>query len=330
MQGVLPFVVRRLVWLPFTLLVISLVTFALGRFGPGDPIALLIGQRHDPETEERIRHQKGLDKPFFEQYWIYIKGVVTRFDLGESLTKYPGQNVNDVLFPRMGVSVQIGVMALFVTFALGIPVGILAALRQGTWLDPFIISFFLMFQSIPVLVMIPIVQLIFVLKLGVLPTRGWPEETTTLLFIPNIGLFSTEVILPVLVLSLPGIAGVARLMRVTTLSVLDQDYVRTARAKGLQEFTVVSRHVARNALLPMITVIGFSLATVFEGSFFVETFFGIPGVGRLAFESVFERDYDIIMALVLLGAAAFVFVNILVDIAYTIIDPRVRYGSVGS
>jgi len=180
-------------------------------------------------------------------------------------------------------------------------------------MDPASISTFLFFQSVPVLVTVPVMLLVLVLKLHWLPAGGWD------------GILSKRIIMPALALSLPGIAGVARLMRATTLDVLKEDYVRTARAKGLREFTVVSRHVARNALLPMTTVIGISLVTLLEGAFFTETLLGIPGIGREAFESVKSRDYDVILGLTLVLATAFILANIAIDIAYTFIDPRVRY-----
>ncbi len=317
MQGVLPYILRRLLWAPLILLAVSFIAFTITRFGPGDPISVAMGQYRDPEALERVRHLKGLDKPIldwrppFGQYGIYMRDVL-HGDLGESF-RYRDRSVSDIIFPKMWVSAQLGLVALIITFGIGVPAGILAALKQGTWLDPAAISTFLFFQSIPVLVAVPVMLLVFVVKLHWLPTGGWD------------GIFSKHIVIPALALSLPGIAGVARLMRATTLDVLMEDYVRTARAKGLREFTVVSQHVARNALLPMTTVIGISLVTLLEGAFFTETLLGIPGIGRLAFESVTSRDYDVILGLTLVLATAFILANIAIDIAYTFIDPRVRY-----
>ena len=194
-------------------------------------------------------------------------------------------------------------------------------------MDPLAISSFLFFQSIPVLVSLPFLVLIFVVKLGWLPAIGWggpeidvgPQEV-------SLGIFSRHIILPALVLSLPGVAGVARLVRATTLAVLGEDYVRTARAKGLPELEVVGRHVLRNALLPLVTVIGLSLTTLLEGAFFVELILGIPGIGQLGVQAAQSRDYDIILALVLIVATAFIVANIITDLAYTFIDPRIRFG----
>ncbi len=326
MQGLLPYVVRRLLWAPVILLAVSFITFTVTRLGPGDPVSVAMGQYRDPEALERVIHAKGLDKPFLEQYAIYLKNLA-HGDLGESF-QYQNIPVSEIIFRKMWVSAQIGLIALIITFGIGIPVGIYAALRQGTWVDPLSIGIFLFFQSIPVLITVPIMMLVFVLKLHWLPTGGW-ECAFTVGPLPDavecIGVFDKRIIMPVFALSLPGVAGLARLTRATTLAVLGEDYVRTARAKGLREFTVISRHVARNALLPLITVVGISLVTLLEGAFFAETLLGIPGIGRLAFDSVKGRDYDVIMALTLILAVAFILANIVIDIVYTFIDPRIRY-----
>ena len=312
MQGLFPYIVRRLLWLPVILLAVSLIAFAFTRFGPGDPVRVAMGQYSNPDALARVRHQEGLDKPFFEQYAIYLNNLA-HGHLGDS-SYYQGRDVSEVIFPAMWRSAQIGLASLLIVFTIGIPLGIYAALRQGTWTDPFSIGFALLFQSVPVLITVPLMQLVFVLKLHWLPAGGWA------------GLFDKRMIMPVLALSLPGIAGVARLTRATTLGVLGEDYVRTARAKGLPEFTVISRHVARNALLPLVTIIGLSLVTLLEGSLFTETLLGISGIGKLTYNSVESRDYNMIMALIMILATAFIVAALATDIAYAFIDPRVRYG----
>jgi ABC-type dipeptide/oligopeptide/nickel transport system permease component len=310
------------------LFLVSFFTFTITRFGPGDYVDVLAGGRRDPETIERIRHARGLDDPFYVQYYHYMEGVLTEGDLGTSQTIQRNFKVWDIIWPRMLVSMQPGIIALLIAFTLGTAVGIFAALRQGTWLDPFAIGGFLFFQSIPVLVTLPFLVLIFVVKLGWIPATGWggprvdvgPQDIA-------LGIFTKHIILPAIALSLPSVAGVARLVRATTLSVLGEEYVRTARAKGLPEFTVIGTHVARNALLPLVTVIGLSLVTLLEGAFFAETILGIPGIGALGVQAAQSRDYDVILALVLILSTAFVFANLLTDIAYTFVDPRVRYGA---
>jgi peptide/nickel transport system permease protein len=318
-------------WVGPILLVVTFATFALARFGPGDPVRVAAGTFRDEEAFDRIRAARGLDKPIYEQYYIYIKGVVTRFDLGESY-RYQGRTVNEVLFPAIWRSMQYNIVALAITMPLGISLGVFAAKRQGTWADPAAISSFLFIQSIPVLVWVPFALLIFALRLGVLPASGWPQDCSVVLpGLPDsyecIGVLSKEAIIPILALSLPGIAIWGRFTRAFTLEVMKEDYVRTARAKGLGEFQVLTQHIMRNAMLPLSTIIIFSLVGLLEGAFFIETLTGIPGVGLLSFEAVQGRDYDFIMAVVMLGAVTFVFASIVVDVVYTFIDPRIRFGA---
>ena len=330
MEGRGSYIVRRLMWVPLILLVVSSVTFTLARLGPGDPIRVAAGQFRDPEAFERIRAARGLDKPIYEQYYIYMKGVVTRGDLGESY-RYRDYDVNEIIFPAMWRSMQFNTVALTATLGIGIPLGIFAAKRQGTWSDPTSISFFLFLQSFSTLVIVPILLWVFALKLGILPARGWPQECPVALdFLGNsyrcLGVVSREAVIPLMAMILPAIASWGRYTRAFTLDVLKEDYVRTARSKGIHEVTVLTRHVLRNAMLPLSTIIGFALVGLLEGSFFVENLTGIPGIGRLAFEAVGTRDYDMIMAIVLVGATTFVLATIAIDMAYTVIDPRIRYG----
>jgi oligopeptide transport system permease protein len=314
MDGLAGYILRRLLFLPLTLLVVSFATFYVTRWGPGDPISVYSQQYRDPVAFQRVRHKYGLDKPIIEQYGIYMKALLLHADLGESFAyRSSGRSVQDVIGPKIWVSVRLGLYAFVLTFLIGIPAGVLAALKRGSWLDPFIIGVFLFFQSIPVLVTVPVLMLVFAAKLHWLPPGGFD------------GLFSTSMIIPTIALSIGGIAGVARLARATTLGTLNEEFVRTARAKGLDERTVISRHVARNSLVPvMTTVIGFSLVGLIEGALFTETLLGIPGIGRFLYESVNGRDYNVILAVVLLTTIAFVIANLAVDLALIVIDPRVR------
>ena len=331
MEGRLSYILRRLLWVPPILLFVTFATFALARFGPGDPVRVAAGNFRDEEAFERVRAARGLDRPIYEQYYIYMRDVVTKGDFGESY-RYQGVSVNEVLFPAMWRSFQYNIIALIITLSVGIPLGIFAARRQGTWADPAAISSFLVIQSVPALISLPFALLFFALKLGILPASGWPQDcAVTLGILPEsyecIGVISTEAIIPLMALSLPGIAVWGRFTRAFTLEVMREDYVRTARSKGLSEFTVMRRHVLRNAMLPLSTIVIFSLITLLETNFFVETITGIPGAGRLAFEAIPGRDYDIIMAVVMIGAILFLIASIVVDVLYTIIDPRIRYGA---
>jgi len=299
-------------WLPIILLIVSFITFALGRFGPGDPVEVLMGQYADEKVVERIREQRGFNDHIFVQYGRYLKNV-TRGDFGESF-KYRGRTVGELLKKKMWVSAQLNLAALFLSVGIGVPLGLFAALRQGTIWDTATVALTLLGQSIPVFLTAPVVLLIFALKLDILPTHGWG------------GFFDTRIILPAVVMGVPGIAIITRLTRASTLEVLGQDYIRTARAKGLSEFLVQRRHVLRNALIPVITMLGFSLAGIAFTSFIVERFFGIPGIGNLFIESIFSRDYPIINAVIIIGTTMFVIANLIVDLLYPCLDPRIRLG----
>ncbi len=317
--GLATYIIRRLLLLPVILLIVSFVTFALGRYAPVDYVEIQAGPRAQPETIERIREERGLNDPVPVQYVRYLGNVLTG-DLGVS-TRYQGFPVEDVIFPRMWISLQYNAVVLVLTFAIGLPLGTWAALRRGTWQDPLSIGVFLFFASVPVLISVPLLQWLFAVKLGVLPSGGWSEAEYLGV---ELGIFSKHAVLPVLALTLPGVAGIARYMRGQVMEVLDQDFVRTANAKGLKAGTVVTRHVARNALLPIVTIMGFELAALIGGSIFVETLLGIPGIGLLAFESIKSRDYDTITAIVLVGSTIFVLTMLMIDIAYGFIDPRIR------
>ncbi|MGI8925069.1 MAG: ABC transporter permease [Tepidiformaceae bacterium] len=309
--GLLAYTIRRVLWAVPVLFAISVIVFYVMRLAPGDPVDSLLGTRYNDQTAAVLRKKYGYDEPVHIQYVKYMENLF-KGDLGVS-TRHQGFTVKEVIWPKIKVSTQLGAMALIITFALGIPIGVYAALARGTFLDPLTISFWLALDAIPVFVMIPILQYFFAVKLGWIEL-GWD------------GVYSTNVILPVLIMSLPGVAGVARFMRASVISVMGEDYIRTARAKGLRESTVVISHITRNALLPMITVIGLSLPGITAGALFTEQFFGIPGIAREALAAVTAPDFDVVLALVLFGSTLFVIANIVIDVSYAVIDPRVRVG----
>jgi len=321
------YIIRRLFWLPIILLAVSFLSFAIARFGPGDPVAVAAGQFRDPEVLARVRAERGLDASLPEQYWRWLTGAV-RGDFGESFLQR-GFTVSELIFPKMWVSAQLGFVALVIVFGLGIPLGLIAAKLNGTWLDPLIVSALLFFRAIPVLVLIPPLLWLFALKLRWLPVGGWDGlfDVYWIGGVIAIPIPDPHVYLPLLAFTIGGFAGVARLVRFTALEVTREDYIRTARAKGLPEGTVMMRHILPNSLLPVVTVIGFALAGIIEGAFFVETLLGIPGIGRFLFEAVRSRDYDTIMAATVIFAGVFVIMNLLVEITYSFIDPRVRLGA---
>ena len=305
------YIARRLLWLPVLLIATSLVTFTLLRFGPGDPVEVIMGSRFDETAAEQLRSQLGLDKPFGVQYATYMWGVV-RGDFGESY-RFRGRQVSELLFPKMWVSFQVNAAALIVSLAIGLPLGFYIAHKQGTWQDPTVVTIALILMSIPIMISIPFTLWGLCLKLQVVPCSGWG------------GFFDLRIITPAITLGIPGVAGLARYMRASTLDVLGQDFIRTANAKGLTAVAVDVRHVLKNAMIPIVTLLSFTLAGMFVTSFIVERILGIPGVGHFTIDSLFDRDYPIIMAVGILGSAAFVIANLLADITYAFIDPRIRY-----
>jgi ABC-type dipeptide/oligopeptide/nickel transport system permease component len=316
--GLAQYVLRRLAFIPVVLLVVSFITFALGRFAPSDYVEIQAGSKARPETIERVREERGLNDPVVVQYVRYMSDFA-QGDFGTSV-KYR-LPVEDVIMPRLWVSLQINVAVILISWLIAVPAGTWAALKRDTWLDPLTIGLLLIPASIPVLIATPILQWLFAVKLSLLPSGGWSEAEY---FGIEFGLFSTKAILPVFTLTLVSLAAIARYMRSQVIEVLDQDYVRTAQSKGLSGNVVVVRHVMRNALLPIVTLLGFELAALTAGSIFVETLLGIPGIGLFTFESVNSRDYDAIMAVVILGSTMFVLAMLIVDIAYGFIDPRIR------
>ena len=304
------YITRRLLWLPALLLMVSAVTFVLGTYGPGDPVRVMLGTKYDEETADRLRSSLGLDRPVIVQYADYISGAI-KGDFGESL-RYRGRSVGSLLASKMWVSFQVNLAAMIVSLSIGLPLGFYIAHKQGTWVDPAAVAFTLILMSIPIMVSIPIVLWGLCLKLSLVPCSGWG------------GFFDLRIIVPAITMGIPGVAGLARLMRASTLDVFGQDFIRTARAKGLGERYIDVRHVLRNAIIPVVTILSFSLAGMLTTGFITERLLGIPGVGDFAIQAIFNRDYPVIMAFTLILSSAFVVANLLADIAYSLIDPRIR------
>ncbi len=284
--------------------------FIMGTFAPGDPAELRLGNRATPERIERERERLGLDRPIPVRYVQYISDAL-RGDLGDSY-QYQGKPVLEIITPRLWVSLQLNIAALIVAITVGLPLGFYAAKKQGTAKDPTIVITMLILYAMPVFFTAPFLILFFAVKLHWVPAAGWG------------GFFSLQIILPALTIGIPGAAVFVRHMRASTLEIIGQEYVRTARAKGMSNFVVNYRHVARNALLPILTIMGFTLAGMFGGSLIVELIYGIPGAGRLSLDAIFQRDFPVLTAFVLLGAVMLVLANLVIDIAYTIVDPRIR------
>lgn len=314
------YLVRRLLWLPVLLILISLVTFALGIYGPGDPVQVLMGLHARPEIVEQVRKGYGLDQPFTTQYVNYVWNAL-HGNFGVSIVKYPGQPIGDLFAKRFPVTLQLNLVSILWSLPLGIALGIFAALNRRSWADVFLRTMVILGISLPVIGLQPVLTFVMARKhefgtfsIGpFLPVGGWK------------GIFAPEIILPSFILGLGVLAVFTRQTRASMIEVLNSDYVRTARAKGLKEWMVVLRHALRNALIPLVTIIGFTVAGLFAGSFIVESFYGIPGIGQLAYDSLTSREYYIIMAFTLLAATVYVLINLLIDLLYVFVDPRIRY-----
>ena len=306
----LVYILRRLLWTPVLLLLAAFFVFFMGTVAPGDPAELRLGNRATPERVDRLREQLGLNAPLPIRYMRFI-GNALKGDLGESYV-FQGKTVTSLIGPRLLVSVQLNIAASIVALSVGLPLGFYAAKRQGTKTDPAILISMLILYAMPVFFTAPFLILFFAVKLHWVPASGWN------------GMFSTQVILPALTIGIPGAAIFVRHMRASTLEVIGQEYIRTAHAKGMSNFVINYRHVARNALLPILTLLGFTLAGIFGGSLIVELIYGIPGVSRLSLDAIFQRDFPVLTALVLLGSLMLVLANLVIDIGYTVIDPRIR------
>ena len=315
------FIARRIAIAPVTLFAVLLVTFALTQVAPGDPVRIITGQRTpDPERAELIREEFGLNGSFAERFGNYVVGFV-QGDLGLSyFNRSPQRTVQELLGERIWVSAQLGLISLALTYLLGIPLGVYAALHRGDWKDPGLIGGLMVFSAIPSLVFLPLFAWLLVFQLdAVFLFFGFDIPAV---WVPG---DPASYFIPVVVLTLPGLAGMARFVRVSVLTVIDEDYVRTARAKGLGQRAVVYGHVLRNALLPLSTVMGLSIVGVVGGAIIVETLYGVPGIGAFIFQSVLQRDFNVLLGFTMLVATLLVVSNLIVDICYVFIDPRIRY-----
>jgi peptide/nickel transport system permease protein len=306
----LAYLIRRLLWLPLLLIIVSFITFGLGYYGPADPVVALLGRHYDPEIAAQLAHEYGFDQSFAVQYLKYL-GRVARLDFGESI-KYRNQPVGRLLVPRLAITIQLNAVSSFIGVIVGISLGVAAALQRGKLMDRLVVFGVVFGRAIPVFVAGPILLFFFARTVPVLPPGGWD------------GIFSRSAVLPVVLLSIGPMAIFARQTRSGMLEVMGQDYIRTARAKGLRETAVVTVHALRNAFIPLLTILGFLLGSLVEGTFLTETIFGIPGMGQFAFEALSGRDYPVIITVTLLVAVAYALGNLWVDLFYGVVDPRIR------
>ena len=309
----LQYIIRRVLLSIPVLFAVLIITFSLGFYGPGDPLVIMLGEDYVPDEVvlDRLRHIHGLDRPYLVQFGDYVASLA-RGDWGKSILN--GQPVFRQMKKGLAVSAQLGAAASVVLVVVGIPLGVLAAMKQNTFIDYWIVLISITVRSIPVFVMAPMMLILLVLWLDVMSTPvGWN------------GIFSTKVIIPVFLMAAGPLLVVVRQTRMGVLEVMGQNYVRTARAKGLRERRVVSAHVVKNALTPVLTSMGLIVSSLITGALFVELIFGLPGFAGLGIYAFTARDFPVILGVTTIGAAIIIVSNLLVDIGYGFLDPRVRY-----
>jgi peptide/nickel transport system permease protein len=314
------YIIRRLILAVIVLVLVSIFVFLAMRLLPGDPVLMFVSsssiQNITDEQLEALRHEFGLDKTLPMQYLDWISGVL-HGDFGRSiLNRSP---VTDEILKRLPITLYLGVVAFIVAVIVGIPAGVLCAVRRGTWLDNLITTLSNIGITIPVFWLGIILIYIFALYFEWLPVMGYTSP------FEDFWLSIKKIIMPVLCLALGPLAGNARQARSSMLEVIHKDYIRTAWSKGLKERTIIMKHALKNGLMPVITLSGIGIGTILGGSVLIEQVFNIPGMGRLAVTSVMNQDYPYVQAIALIMAISIVLANLLVDISYGWLDPRVHY-----
>jgi peptide/nickel transport system permease protein len=302
------FLLTRLISTLVVIFGVVTLVFLLIHLVPGDPVQAMLGETARPADQEALREALGLNQPLLTQWWLYMSNLV-QGDLGNSL--YSKEPIVDMLMERFPATLELAGAGLLVAILIALPLGSIAALRKDTIYDNSAMVFSLMGVSIPNFWLGPLLILLFSLSLGWLPVSGREGPLS--------------LILPAITLGTALSAILARMVRSTLLEVLNEDYIRTARAKGLRESAIVIHHALRNASLPIITIIGLQLGTLLGGAVITEIIFAWPGVGQLTIEAIERRDYPLVQACILLISLSYVFVNTLTDLAYAWLDPRVRY-----
>ena len=312
----LGYIVRRLIATIPVMAVVAITVFLLLRLTTGDPAAIIAGDNATSQDVAAIRAKLGLDRPIAQQFVIWI-GNVVRGDFGESY--FFKKQVSELIAERVEPTLALATSTIVLTVLLAVPLGVLAAWRRDTWLDRLVMGFSVLGFSVPVFVIGYLLIYLFAIELAWVPVQGYQRLRD------GLGGFVLRLILPSVTLAVVFVALIARITRASVLEVLNADYVRTARAKGLAELPVMLRHVLRNAAVPIVTVIGVGIAVLIGGVVVTESVYSIPGLGRLTVDAVLARDYPTVQAVILLFSVVYVLINLLVDLSYTFFDPRIRY-----
>lgn len=310
------FLGRRLLATVPVLLIVSVLVFLMLRLTPGDPAAVLAGDAASTEQIARIREGLGLDKSVVEQYFIWFGHLLTG-DLGQSY--YYKTPVTTLIGQRLEPTLSLATLTIVAAVLVAVPLGVLAAWRFGGWLDRALMGFSVLGFSVPVFVTAYLLIWLVSLKLGWLPVQGYKRLSE------GVGPWAYHLMLPAITLSVIYIALIARVTRAAVLETLGEDYVRTARAKGLPESQVLLRHALANAAVPIVTIIGIGIALLIGGVVVTESVYAIPGLGRLTVDAVLARDFPTIQGVILFFSAAYVLINLLIDLSYVFFDPRIRY-----
>jgi peptide/nickel transport system permease protein len=312
----LGFLARRLFATIPVMAIVAVLVFSMLRLTPGDPASIIAGAAATSADVAGIREKLGLDRPIVEQFAIWI-GNMLRGDLGESF--FFKKSVASLVADRIEPTLALATLTMLWSIAVAVPLGVVAAYRQGTWIDRVVMGFSVLGFSVPVFVIGYVLIYVFAIELAWLPVQGYQPLRE------GFGGFLQRLVLPSITLSVIYVALIARITRTSVLEVLGEDYIRTARAKGPRRTTVLMRHALRNAAVPIVTVIGIGAALLIGGVVVTESVFSIPGLGRLTVDAVLARDYPTVQAVILLFSLVYVLLNLLVDVAYTFLDPRIRY-----
>ena len=310
------YIVRRILATIPVLAVVALVVFSILHVAPGDPAAVIAGDQATPEQIAAIRAKLGLDLPIHEQFLLWL-GNVAQGDLGTSI--FSNRPVGQLFRQRLEPTVALAILTTLIAVALAVPIGVLAAWKAGSWIDRLVMSVAVLGFSFPVFVIGYVLIYVFAIRLKLLPIQGYRP------LVEGFWPFLRHLILPSFALGLSFMALIARITRASVLEVLSQDHIRTARAKGLSSRQLLFAHALPNAAVPIITIVGVGVALLLGGVVVTESVFAIPGLGRLTVDAILHRDYPVIQGVLLIFSGTYVVVNLVVDLLYTVVDPRIRY-----
>jgi peptide/nickel transport system permease protein len=312
----LAYIARRLIQTILVLVFVSLIVFSLMHIIPGDPVLIMLGDQATPAQIEELRHALWLDQPLWVQYVHWATNVL-QGDFGDSI--FYRESVISLIAARLPITFHLGMVAFILSTLVSIPAGIMSAVRRGSWLDSVITVSANLAMAVPIFWLGILGILLFSLRLGWLPVQGYTSP------LDNLALNTRQIIMPALCLAIVPLASLARQMRSSMLEVIRQDYIRTARSKGLTEQAVITGHALKNAIIPVVTLLGIQLRNLVGGAVLIEQVFNIPGMGRLMVTGVFNKDYVVVQGTIMVVAIVVALANLAVDISYGYFDPRIRY-----